>query len=397
MASSSVSRFLDAGIPSDMEMGHLFHPSKIRVDKLSLRRLAPRIDQILFNNVQDLKEGLANSGDEVLSFIFLRQQDTWDYIQLSDQAFVYLMRTCQVFTPFWDLVRGFGIKFESKDENIVGLKSKLSAGRSELCYNVRYFEKHNRPGTKAIWSERQVALYHTFDLDDQSSLWIIIQPSKSMELKLQSCVHDIKDFDLLPSDHLDIHALFVSVLASNWRSYINYLEDQLSEVDEKALNSSVGTPCRLDYTVTFRDVQDLELIRRKLLKAALILASNADVGRSLNAHIGKVAQALQKSEIPSSHEVLDQFAADLEMHAKVVTLLLEKVRGTKHRHEEISLTTSVAIRNDGSQIRKLTEQATTASNLMTGLTRKMRNDSKFMKIITFLALLYAPASLAAVR
>ena len=68
----------------------------------------------------------------------------------------------------------------------------------------------------------------------------------------------------------------------------------------------------------------------------------------------------------------------------------------KHRREEISLTTSVAICNDGHQIRQLAEQTATASNFMTDLTREMHKDSKFIKIITFLALLYAPASLAAV-
>lgn len=68
----------------------------------------------------------------------------------------------------------------------------------------------------------------------------------------------------------------------------------------------------------------------------------------------------------------------------------------EYRREEINLMTSVAIRNDGHQIKQLTEQTATASDLMTSLTREMRSDSKFIKTITFLALLYTPASLAAV-
>ena len=94
------------------------------------------------------------------------------------------------------------------------------------------------------------------------------------------------------------------------------------------MNSSVGSRCKLDYTVTFRDVQDLELIRRKLLKASLILASNADVGRSLNMHIEKVAQALRQNKVPSSLEMLNQVVVDLEMHGRIVRSLLEKLSGT---------------------------------------------------------------------
>ena len=99
-----------------------------------------------------------------------------------------------------------------------------------MCYNIRYFEKHNRRDTKAIWSERQVALYHSFDMSKQSSLWILIQPSESIESQLQNVVHNMQSQDLVPSEHFDLHAMFALVLAATWRSYINYLEDQLSEL-----------------------------------------------------------------------------------------------------------------------------------------------------------------------
>lgn len=65
--------------------------------------------------------------DDLYGLSVLRQRDSWDYIQLSDQAFVNLVRACQIFAPFWELVRGFGIKFEPKDENTISLKSRLSS------------------------------------------------------------------------------------------------------------------------------------------------------------------------------------------------------------------------------------------------------------------------------
>lgn len=68
----------------------------------------------------------------------------------------------------------------------------------------------------------------------------------------------------------------------------------------------------------------------------------------------------------------------------------------EYRREEIGLITGEAIRNDGHHIKRLTEQTAAASDLMADLTKEMRNDSKFIKMITFLALLYVPASLVAV-
>lgn len=99
--------------------------------------------------------------------------------------------------------------------------------------------------------------------------------------------------------------------------------------DEKALNSSVVNACKLDYPVTFRDAQDLELVRRKLLKASLILRSSVDVGRSLKTHIEKVVRTLQSSKSQGSLEVLDQYAASLGMHARIVEALLERLSGIR--------------------------------------------------------------------
>ena len=98
--------------------------------------------------------------------------------------------------------------------------------------------------------------------------------------------------------------------------------------DEKALNSSVVNACKLDYPVTFRNTQDLELVRQKTLKASLILRSSVDVGRSLKIYIKEVARTLQQSKSQGSLEVLDQYTASLGMHARIVDTLLERLSGT---------------------------------------------------------------------
>lgn len=90
----------------------------------------------------------------------------------------------------------------------------------------------------------------------------------------------------------------------------------------------VGSPCKFDYVITFRDAQRLELIRRRLLKAALILRSNADVGVSLKGHIENLSHTMECGDISTSLQVLDQYVRFLNEHARVVDFLLERLAGT---------------------------------------------------------------------
>ena len=56
---------------------------------------------------------------------FLQQQDSWDRIQMSLGDFVLLLDHFNVFPAFYNLVQGFGLKFEPKDENYTGFRSLL--------------------------------------------------------------------------------------------------------------------------------------------------------------------------------------------------------------------------------------------------------------------------------
>ena len=94
------------------------------------------------------------------------------------------------------------------------------------------------------------------------------------------------------------------------------------------MNSFVGSTLKLDYTVTFRDAQDLELIRRKLVKALLILRSNADVGRSLMGYLRKLRQVADPGDTKSSKDLPEEYITSLEGYAKTVESLLNRLSGT---------------------------------------------------------------------
>jgi hypothetical protein len=56
----------------------------------------------------------------------------------------------------------------------------------------------------------------------------------------------------------------------------------------------------------------------------------------------------------------------------------------------------VEIKNNGEQLRIMTEHSMEINESMTHLTTDIHNDSKFVKVLTFIAVLYTPASLVAV-
>jgi hypothetical protein len=68
----------------------------------------------------------------------------------------------------------------------------------------------------------------------------------------------------------------------------------------------------------------------------------------------------------------------------------------EYRNDELSIRTNTAIQNNGEQLRTITEHAVAANDSITRLTTDIQKDSKFIKILTLIAMLYTPASLMAV-
>jgi hypothetical protein len=95
------------------------------------------------------------------------------------------------------------------------------------------------------------------------------------------------------------------------------------------LHSNVGSVCKSDYTVSFSDTQKLELIRRKLVKAALVLKSNTDVGKSWREDMVELKKQIPNLELQGTLRIVQQYVTDLERHSTVVHSLLERLSGTE--------------------------------------------------------------------
>lgn len=125
------------------------------------------------------------------------------------------------------------------DPKVAELHEIPRMGRSgrqiRLCYNLWSVERTTGPG---IWSIRQTAVYHSFDIENGRSLWINIKGNENME---QRITDSIRSSPQLQSEALKTksgsfaatlitHLLVFEWSAENWRALISHLDEQLNKL-----------------------------------------------------------------------------------------------------------------------------------------------------------------------
>jgi hypothetical protein len=164
---------------------------------------------------------------------FIHQANSWAPIQTSADTLKKLLAAHAVCPIFLDALFAFGAKVTGDDDPYFNLchQQDNDAGFGkhvlymkvrwlssvELCYLLRSYEKHNRSTLKNPWSLRQMAVYHKYDRQTATSVWIFIQPFKRCKLALW------KEFPRTrcSSPKLYLHTLLISLTLRDWRWYLN--------------------------------------------------------------------------------------------------------------------------------------------------------------------------------
>ncbi len=210
------------------------------------------------------------------------------------------------------------------------------------------------------------------------------------------------------------------------------------EQENKAMVSRVGIVHKDDFLITFRDAQAVERLRKKLLQARAILESSFDVAsayieyhdrcletkdnedrecfvqleaynRQITNHLRTVARFLALSK-GVSRMVCAHLLSPANPRGQVRVALIPADRNTeklfeilKYRNSETIgktnqtiNTTNQAIHQNGLAIRELTVASIRENEIIAQLTERAWRDSRSVRILTFIALLYLPATLIAV-
>ena len=157
----------------------------------------------------------------------------------------------QVSDEWWHFVRSFGLRVSRTDEDFGGydLQTRSVEGSDrhgkpcdlygtvrrrrltvpqDICYNIRYPDRIART-QEYPWVHRQLAAYHSYYPKSRESRWILLQPSDAVEQEIrnvlsQSC---LEQCDKGLSCQWLIHSVILKLTGSNWRGYLNHLEQEV--------------------------------------------------------------------------------------------------------------------------------------------------------------------------
>lgn len=167
----------------------------------------------------------------------------------------------QVMPEFVEFLLPFGFQSYAQDFYFSGFRQRTqlaehrrntapNAGpvdkRIQICCNLKSVEPSDSDG----WSIRHCAVYHSFDMTEVQTSWIVIKGNELMKRRIYSetsdrGLHEPSDFKSLGGAFkasLETHLIFCDWSAENWRWYINSLEDRFQSMTRRTFSAPVHVP-----------------------------------------------------------------------------------------------------------------------------------------------------------
>jgi hypothetical protein len=137
-----------------------------------------------------------------------------------------LIAAHKIMPSFLDHLQAYGRRAtREQDASFGGGRFKLGfsadqVNEYELCYTVKFAFNTGRKDEKNIraYSIRQTSVYQKFKFDVAKSVWILVQPSDSMQKRTTTSATRVE------GNPLKTHLVFASASTEGWRDYYNLLE-----------------------------------------------------------------------------------------------------------------------------------------------------------------------------
>ncbi|KAH7305646.1 hypothetical protein BKA65DRAFT_520672 [Rhexocercosporidium sp. MPI-PUGE-AT-0058] len=238
-------------------------------------------ENVVLHNNADLKDYLIGANlldrcDPQCRFVFVHAPHSRERLKITKAMFLFTMTYHQVIPAFLDFVFPFGKQEYCQDFQFSGFRSddRLAVidrglelpqiGRSgrdiRMCYNLKSVEPSN--GQKQWpWSIRQIAMYHSFDIETGKAFWLIVKGDQLMKKRIEAATSSrysgklqvLDAFATSFSSTLQNHLIIFDWCREHWRWYINFIEQELQKVTREALlvdldrdvNYIERTPCQL--------------------------------------------------------------------------------------------------------------------------------------------------------
>ncbi|KIW73674.1 hypothetical protein PV04_01772 [Phialophora macrospora] len=319
----------------------------------------------------------------------------------------------QIMPIYLDFLTTFGQGSRQRDLRYSGFRGRtrlslpprqdtvaLDLGRSgrhiQMCYNLKSVACITPPKTTAKkdmqWSRRPVALYHHFDVVEGNALWVITSGGRYFRDRLEDTVGlpgraEDRDYSTLEAAFRStfvVHALAAHWAKEGWPAYIQWLEDVVEESTCDAIYGARGELIEKKYTPD--NIQSVQYYEDRTNEATMILESNRDVLAALSKYYEDL---LADTDFPlrqSCRDNIVDFARQLQ----------DAVHDTHMQASRARLVVRIAADRKALVQSHLTSQATAfqhqASQKMEFMTSIAQRDAIMMRIITFITLVYLPAT-----
>ena len=137
-------------------------------------------------------------------------------------------------------------------EGIESGKQIVELGRSGLdvsvCYNIRSIERSDKQLWP--WSIRQCAIYHSFDIMNVRSTWVVIKGNDLMKNRLKIATSEKGPAIMRSYERLDqafaaalaTHTMFCELSTENGHSYLKYLEFRVQTLTRSTVSTKADVP-----------------------------------------------------------------------------------------------------------------------------------------------------------
>lgn len=332
---------------------------------------------------------------------------------ISEDHCLKLFTYLKVHPSFLDIVHTSGEKIAPVEESFAAQFTRIlppipTTDRSipslkrgyELGYNIKYVEKHGRKLADP-YSLRETGVYQKWDPACRRGDWIFMQPSESIKglLETRFPTTTKKDAEYL----FQIHAAILTKASSNWRFYINHLEDVFSKIVDRGFYTNIRGPSHDgDIDADFSDIRKLQILTDKLRRLAHVLHMNMEIGlaiqdfaRRLRVTWGSISEE-EVAKFEEFDSVIEQFLFQHRTHKSRIDSILERADGISSLVRTILNFRDVESNNKIVQsLRDTTLQGVMQNRKLEKLSLSSAQDTKSMMIIALITTIFLPATFVA--
>ncbi|KUJ18809.1 uncharacterized protein LY89DRAFT_780813 [Mollisia scopiformis] len=362
----------------------------IAVDSSACMEQIDRLSDVLFSKGTKVEVLESSISSGFLSRNSIWQANSLSPLRISKSSLLKILTRYEINPQLLDVVCAFGDKQISSDEvSEVGLYNTFDGMSYETSYQLRYVERNERAHGDP-WSVRQTGVYHKISgvgTTGLTNMWMLLHPMPNSKAyrRLQESTSEDDAGEAVDADPLRLHLLVFSSYIDNWRLYLHDMTRQFLELEDNLMTSELRD--RSEYTMlNFETLQQLRHLAGKLIPIPTILQASIKTLRSIAEMSSTLDLGFQTS--PSSNIMLRKSKSSYHLRAFQNRLesYLESCYVLQSRIE--NMTKFLA---DGLNLQNQEISAESNGHLVT-LTKDTVDDSATVRAITFVTLIYLPAT-----